>query len=162
MEKIETRIDDQAVKELYKPLYRLVIIAFIVAVAFIAFYISFSAITKNWLDILNIVALSVSIVLIFAAIVLLVKLNQQVKQAQSFGRTAVYEFLDDYIAYEVYRQEEKIEEGKCYYRDLLGYKEAKKYVFLVYGNNSYLAIKKVDGLVAFIESKGLKRTKVLK
>ena len=161
MEKIETRIDDQAVKELYRPLYRLIIVAFAVAIAFIAFYVVFSAVTKNWLDALNIVALCVSVILIFMAIILWIKLTKQVKQAQSFGRTAFYEFMDEYVSYEVYRQEEKIEEGKCYYRDLLGYKEAKQYVFLVMRNNAYMAVKKVNGLIAFIESKGLIKTKVV-
>ena len=159
MEKIETRIDDKMCKDLYRPLYRLVLIAIIVAIVFVAFYVTYSLITKNWLDILNIVALSVSFLMVVCAIYLLVKINQMVKQAQAFGRTAIYELFDDYVSYEIYRQNEKIEEGKCYYSDVLGYKESKDNVFLMMRNNAYIGIKKVDGLVAFIKSKGLTKKK---
>ena len=161
MEKIETRIDDKMVKDLYRPLYRLSYVAFIVAFAFVIFYVIFSAITKNWLDTLNLIALAVSFLLVICAIFLLVRVNQMLKSAQEFGRTAIYELFDDYLTYEIYRNEEKIEEGKAYYQELLGYKETKDTVFLTLKNHSYIGIKKVDGLVAFLDSKGLKKVKRL-
>ena len=162
MEKIETFIDEKVAKDLYRPLFKVGVFGIIFAVCFIVFYIVFSAITGGWLDVLNVIALAVSLILIMAAIYLFLKINQLVKQAKSFSRVAVYELLDEYISYEIFRDKEKIEEGKCYYKDLYGYKETKDTVFLAMNNNAYIAVKKVDGLVSFLESKGLAKTKIPK
>ena len=159
MEKIETNIDDRMVKEAYRPLFRLSIIAIGIAIAFVIFYVIFSILNKNWFDALNLIALSVSFVLVICAIYLLVRIHQMVKKEQEFSRKAIYELLDEYVSYEVYRNDEKIESGKAYYKDLLGYKETKNTVFLVMRNNSLLGIKKVNGLIDFIKSKGLEKKK---
>ena len=159
MEKIETNIDDKLIKEAYRPLYRLSIIAIAIALAFVVFYVVFSILNKNWFDALNLVALSVSFVLVICAIYLLIRIHQMIKKEQAFSRKAIYELFDEYVTYEVYRNNEKIESGKAYYRDLQGYRESKNTVFLIMRNNSYIAIKKVDGLVDFIKSRGLVKKK---
>ena len=90
---------------------------------------------------------------------LLIRIQKLINENAKFDRSSVIEMLDECFTYEVYRNDEKIEEGKCYYHDLLGYKETKNYVFLVMRNNSYLGVNKVDGLISFLDSKNLRRIK---
>ena len=71
----------------------------------------------------------------------------------------VSEFADEYFAYDLYRENEKVEQGKIYYVDLMGYKQTKHYLFLGLKNNNYIGVNKVEGLVEFVRNKGLKEIK---
>lgn len=81
-------------------------------------------------------------------------------KVKNFTRTIVYDFLDDSIIFEIYRKEEKIENGKIYYQDLVSYKVSKNYIYLKLQNNTWLAINKEEGLLDFIQSKGIKPQKL--
>ena len=96
-------------------------------------------------------------ILLLSSILLYSMQKLAIKRARQFSREATYEFLDDVISYEVYRDEQLMESGKLPYQDFLDYRETKNYIFVRLRNNTYLAIDKVDGLSDFLKSKGLKR-----
>ena len=157
MEKITTTIDGNSAKEFIKGTYILDYVALGVGALCVVLYVIFGIAGdgKNWLSGLQLILLTVGVLLIVLAIVLLNMLNKAIKKSNEFKRTITYDFSDEYLIYEVMRNEELIENGKLTYADLSKYKETKNYVYVGLKNNTWLAIDKVDGLIDFLNSKGL-------
>ena len=157
MEKITTTIDGNSAKEFIKGTYILDYVALGVGALCVVLYVIFGIAGdgKNWLSGLQLILLTVGVLLIVLAIVLLNMLNKAIKKSNEFKRTITYDFSDEYLIYEVMRNEELIENGKLTYADLSKYKETKNYVYVGLKNNTWLAIDKVDGLTDFLNSKGL-------
>ena len=157
MERIITTIDGNSAKEFIKGTYILDYVALGVGALCVVLYVIFGIAGdgKNWLSGLQLILLTVGVLLIVLAIVLLNMLNKAIKKSNEFKRTITYDFSDEYLIYEVMRNEELIENGKLTYADLSKYKETKNYVYVGLKNNTWLAIDKVDGLIDFLNSKGL-------
>ena len=157
MEKITTTIDGNSAKEFIKGTYILDYVALGVGALCVVLYVIFGIAGdgKNWLSGLQLILLTVGVLLIVLAIVLLNMLSKAIKKSNEFKRTITYDFSDEYLVYEVMRNEELIENGKLAYTDLSKYKETKNYVYVGLKNNTWLAIDKVDGLIDFLNSKGL-------
>lgn len=157
MKKIETRIDGASAKEFVKGSYILDYVAFGVSLLCIALYIIFGIKDGEWFSILELVMIIAGALLLVLAVSLFFMLNKSIKKANDFPRTITYEFEKDYFLYAVSRNEEVIENGKLLYSDLLCYKETKNYVYAELKNGSWFAIRKVDDIVNFLISKGLRK-----
>ena len=162
MDRITTPIDGNSAKEFVKETIILDYVALGVGSLCIVLYLIFAIAGNNWLSGLQIILVSIGALLIILSIALLVNLNKAIKKADDFKRTIAYEFEPDYFLYEVTRNEEIIENGKLPYTDLTEYKESEHYVYVGLKNNTWFAIKKVDGLIAYLESKGLTKYKMVK
>ena len=162
MEKIKTVLDEKATKEFMKGGFILAYVGIAVSLLVFAIYVLFGVINNSWVDTISIVLLIAGITLLLLSLFLLFFYMNAVKKAGAFIRTAEYEFLDDSLVYTLYRNDEKIEEGKQYYQDLVDYRESKNYVFIRLKNNTFFAITKVDGLVDFLASKGLHKFKTIR
>ena len=128
----------------------------------LGFFVLFGILNNNWFDPLSIVLLVVAIIVLILALLLFSAIKNGIKKADQFVRTIVYDLQEDNISFEIYRDEEMIETGKIYYKDLEEYKETKHYVYVGLKNNTWLAIDKVDGLVDLLKSKGLTKFKAVK
>ena len=162
MDKLTTIVDGESSREFVKGTFILDYVALGVGVFCILLYLIFGIGQRNWLVILNLILLTVGILLVVLSIVLLVKLNTAIKKGNEFKRTVTYEFESEHLLYEVTRNEEVIESGKLPYTDLTSYKETENYVYVGLKNNTWFVMKKVDGLVRYLESKGLKSFKAIK
>ena len=159
MEKITTVLDTKVTKEFMKSGFIFAYISIAVSLLVLTVYILFGVITSSWLETSSVILLIAGSALLLLSLFLLFFYMNAVKKAGAFIRTAEYEFLDDSLVYTLYRNDEKIEEGKQYYQDLVDYKESKNYVFIRLKNNTFFAINKADGLLDFLSSKGLKKFK---
>ena len=159
MEKITTILDGKVTKELVKHHIAEGIVGIIFGLLVIAAYITMSIIKKDWLDALFVVLLALGAIVLCFGILLVGISSISIKKSSEFKRKLVSEFADEYFTYDLYRENEKVEQGKIYYVDLMGYKQTKHYLFLGLKNNNYIGINKVEGLVEFVRSKGLKEIK---
>lgn len=162
MDKLTTIVDGESSREFVKGTFILDYVALGVGVFCILLYLIFGIGQRNWLVILNLILLIVGILLVILSIVLLVKLNNAIKKGNEFKRTVAYEFENEHLLYEVTRNDEVIENGKLPYTDLTSYKETENYVYVGLKNNTWFVMKKVYGLVRYLESKGLKSFKAIK
>lgn len=162
MDKITNVVDGESSREFVKGTFILDYVALGVGIFCIILYLIFGIGQRNWLVILNLILLTVGILLVVLSIVLLVKLNTAIKKGNEFKRTVTYEFESEHLLYEVTRNEEVIESGKLPYTDLTSYKETENYVYVGLKNNTWFVMKKVEGLVQYLESKGLKSFKAVK
>lgn len=162
MEKIKTVIDEKVVKELMQNYLVLSLVSISIGLLMVALYVVLGILNGNWTDILSIILVVLGVLSVFLGSILLVSYLKSIKRAKGFLRTAVYDLREDAISYELFRNEEKIEEGKQYYQDLLDYKETDSFVFVRLQNNTFLAIDKVDGLIDFLISKGIPKFKTVR
>ena len=162
MQKISTLIDRNSTKEFMHGTYIFAWISLIVALGIIGLYITFGVINNSWNEFLQIVLVVLGGVLLVLCILILFNYWNALKKMDGFKRTIIYEFLDDALCFEIYRENEVIENGKIYYQDFLDYKVSKNYVFLRLKNNTWLAIKKEESLVDFINSKGIAKYKAFR
>ena len=159
MEKIITVIDSKSSKEFLQGTFILDYFALGVGILCLLLYVLFGVKDNHWLKGMNLILLSVGILLLVMAIVLLSMLYKALKKADEFKRTITYDFQDDYFTYEVIRNDEIIESGKLLYSDLTSYKETENYIYAGLKNNSWFSISKVDGLIDFLNNKGVRRYK---
>ncbi len=157
MKQIKTLIDKKSTKEFMQGYFRLSLVSFGVSFLMIALYIIFGILNSSWADPLQIVLVVSGGVLLVLSILMLTTYLNTINKTKSFIRTIVYDFNDETISFDIFREEEKIESGKIYYQDFVEYKESKNYIFLKLKNNTWLAIDKEEGLIDFIKSKGLKK-----
>ena len=162
MDKLTTVVDGESSREFVKGTFILDYVALGVGIFCIILYLIFGIGQRDWLVILNLILLTVGILLVVLSIVLLAKLNTAIKKGNEFKRTVTYEFESEHLLYEVTRNEEVIESGKLPYTDLTSYKETENYVYVGLKNNTWFVMKKVEGLVQFLESRGLKSFKAVK
>ena len=162
MDKLTTVVDGESSREFVKGTFILDYVALGVGIFCIILYLIFGIGQRDWLVILNLILLTVGILLVVLSIVLLAKLNTAIKKGNEFKRTVTYEFESEHLLYEVTRNEEVIESGKLPYTDLTSYKETENYVYVGLKNNTWFVMKKVEGLVQYLESKGLKSFKAVK
>lgn len=155
MEKITTTIDGKSTREFTKSTYLLDFVALAASLLCIALYIVFGIANNDWTSSMQLVILIVGILLLVLALALLFVLSKTIKKANEFNRTITYQFDDEYLVYEVTRNNETIENGKLPYTDLVKYKETKNYVFVELKNNTWFVIDKVDSLISFLEGKGI-------
>ena len=159
MEKITTTIDGSSAKEFVKGTYILDYVALGIGALCVVLYVIFGIAGdgRNWLSALQLILLTVGILLIVLAIVLLNMLNKAITKSNEFKRTITYDFSDEYLSYEVMRNDGVIENGKLSYSDLSNYKETKNFIFVGLKNNTWFAIDKAEWLISFLNSKGLKK-----
>lgn len=155
MKKISTLIDKNSTKEFSQGTFIFALVAFVIALGIIALYIIFGVLNNSWLDLMQIVLVVLGGVLVVLCVLIVINYLNAIKKMEGFERTIVYDFLDDAVTYDIYREEEIVENGKIYYEDILDYKMTKSYVFLRLKNNSWLGVKKEEGLIEFIKSKGI-------
>ena len=162
MEKIITNIDKSSTKEFIQGTFLFSWVAFAFSFVLIGLYITFGIINNSWSEFLQIVLVVLGGLLLILSILIIFNYLNALKKVEDFKRTIVYDFLDEYIAFDIYREQEVIENGKVYYVDLIDYKVTKNYVFLRLKNNTWLAIKKEEGLIDFITSKGIVKHNALR
>ena len=157
MEKISTVIDKNSTKEFIQGTFIFSWVALFTALSLIALYIVFGIINNSWGDLLQIVLVVLGGSLLVLSILVIRNYFNALAKMDNFKRTIVYEFLDDAISFTVNKEDEAIENGKVYYEDFISYKATKNYVYLRLKNNTWLAIKKEEGLISFITSKGINK-----
>ena len=161
MKQIKTLIDKNSTKEFMQGYFRLSLVGFGVSLLIIALYIVFGILNNSWTDPLQIVLVVLGGVLLVLSILMVTTYLKTINKTKSFVRTIVYCFSDEAISFEIFREEENIENGKIYYQDFMEYKESKNYIFLKLKNNTWLAINKEEGLVDYIQSKGIRKHRFL-
>lgn len=159
MEKIRTVINDKPLKELFHNTFILSLVAFIFSLVLASLYVTFSVTDEEWIETGRIILVILSGILMFLSLFLFVTCKKSIVKNRDFIREVEYDFQEDGLAFEVFRNHERIEGGKLRYQDLLDYKETKNYVFVRIGNNTCFIIDKVDGLIDFLESKNIKKFK---
>ena len=160
MEEIRTVIDRKPTLEFVKGHLVLAIFALSFSILIFGLYILFGFLDNGWVNYKYTLLLILGAILFPLAALLLFTYKTSLKKADEFNRLAVYQFYEDYLFYEIYRNEEKVEEGKQYYTDLLDYKEGKEFVFVRLRNNTYFVISKVAGLTDFLNSKNITKHKM--
>ena len=161
MKQIKTLIDSKSTKEFIQGNFIFSLVSFVVSLVIIALYIVFGILNKAWVDPIQIILVVLGAVLLVLSIIMVVAYINAINKMKNYVRTVVYDFLDDAISFDIYRDEEKVESGKIYYQDFLEYKESKNYVYLRLKNNTWLAINKEEELISFIQSKGIEKHKLL-
>lgn len=159
MKDIKTPIDKESTKEFVQGNLYFAIVSLGVALAIIALYIVFGVINHSWLDPLEIVLVVLGGTLLVLSIIMVVSYLTSINKMKDFRRTIVYSFSNDEITYDIYKEEEKAVSGKTPYIDVLEYKETKHYVYLRLRNNTWLVISKEEGLIEFLQSKGIEKRK---
>ena len=162
MEKLTTIINKNTTKELIKNTFVLSIVALIVGLVMIGLYILFGALNNSWLEPLQIILVVLAVILLVLAVVIILSYVGSLSKMKNYVRKIVYDFQDEFILFDIYKDEELIEQGKVYYQDLIEYKETKNFIFIKLSNNTWLSFSKVDGLVEFFASKGLTKFKAVK
>ena len=161
MQRIKTIIDRKANQELLSATFCLGWLGFAISLLCVVLYFLFGIIFNDWLSPSLISCLAISVLILILSLIILFYLSNNLKQSSRYVREAIYDFLDDALLYEVYQNDEKIEEGKVRYCDLLDYKETKNYIYLRLRNNTFICVSKVDGLLDFIISKGIHKNKII-
>lgn len=108
-----------------------------------------------------------SVIIIFVACSLLVGLGVWMavllviksKRYSAQENVVETEFLEDSVFSISYKKGEKTGESKIKYGEFLYYRETADYVYLFPNKVTALPLNKVDGLVAFLEEKGIKKKK---
>ena len=159
MEKIRTHIDENVTKEASRSIVVLLWVGLGVSLLTYGLYVLFGVIGGDWLGGSNITLLICGTVLLILILFLLLVYQGNLKKAKDYMRDIEYDLTDDAILFDVYRDNEKIENGKLYYKDFQNYRVTKSYILIKLLNNSILAIDKVDGLEEFLQSKGLRKNK---
>ena len=161
MEKIKTVIDKNSTKEFIQGAFAFAFVSLGVSLLIAAVYITFGVINNAWSDFLSIVLVVLGGVLFLLSIVMIAMYISALNKAKNFVRTVIYDFLDEAVSFEVYREEEKVEAGKLYYNDFIDYKETKNYIILRLKNNTSLVIQKEEGVLDLINSKGIPKQKFI-
>ena len=161
MKQIKTLIDSKSTKEFIQGNFIFSLVSFVVSLAIIALYIVFGVLNKSWVDPIQIILVVLGAVLLVLSIIMVVAYINAINKMKNYVRTVVYDFLDDAISFDIFRDEEKVESGKIYYQDFLEYKESKNYVYLRLKNNTWLAINKEEELISFLQSKGIEKHRLL-
>lgn len=160
MKQIKTIIDQNSTKEFIQGNFIFALASLGFALVIVALYVVFGIINHSWTDPVQIILLVLAAVLIVLSIIMIVAHLKAMNKMKGYVRTIIYDFLDDVISFEIYRDEEKIETGKIYYQDFLDYKVSKHYVYLRLRNNTWLAINKEEELISFIKNKGIQKHKL--
>ena len=157
MDKIKTLIDKQSTKEFVHGTYVFSWVNLAVSLAMVALFVTFGIINNDWSSALNIILLVMAIIIFILAIIMIVSLVLSVKRTGEQKREVVYDFQDEEVAFEIFCDDQLVESGRVSYQDFMSYKETKNFVYLKLNNSTWFFVKKVDGLVDFIENKGLIR-----
>ena len=157
MKQIKTSINQQATKEFVQGSFYLAIVGFGVALAMIALYIVLGIINHAWADPLQIVLVIVGGLLLIVSIGMVIGYINSLNKVKDLNRTIVYNFSDDEITYDIYRNEEKVDSGKASYLEITEYKETKHFVYLRLVNNTWLILSKEEELLDFINTKGIRK-----
>ena len=161
MKQIKTLIDSKSTKEFIQGNFIFALASLGFALVIVALYVVFGIINHSWADPVQIILLVLAAVLIVLSMIMVVAYLKAMNKMKDYVRTIIYDFLDDAISFEIYRDEEKIETGKIYYQDFLDYKVSKHYVYLRLKNNTWLVIDKEEELIPFIQNKGIQKHKFL-
>ena len=161
MKQVKTFIDKNSTKEFIQGNLIFAIVSLGISLAIIALYVVFGILNKSWTDPLQIVLVVLGGVLLVLTIIMIVSYLNAINKVKDFKRTIIYNFEDNALSYDIYREEEKVDSGKIYYQDLLDYKESKNYIYLRIKNNTWLVVSKEEELITFIESKGIIKHKLL-
>ena len=161
MKQIKTLIDSKSTKEFIQGNFIFSLVSFAISLVIIALYIVFGILNKDWVDPIQIILVVLGAVLLVLSIIMVVAYINAINKMKNYVRTVVYDFLDDAISFDIFRDEEKVESGKIYYQDFLEYKESKNYVYLRLKNNTWLAINKEEELISFLQSKGIEKHRLL-
>ena len=159
MEKITTVVDQKTARELSFKTQLLVIGSFVFGLVSIGMYFLFSYLNNNFGDIINIVLLVLGTFLVALSLFLEFAVQRRINLYKKNGYEATYEFLDNHIQLQAFRNGEKFQDGKIKYTDIYGYWEGKNYITLKLNNMNTLPISKVSGLTEFLDSKGVLRRK---
>ena len=138
----------------------MMIVSFIGAVVCGGLYATLSTLQNDWANILNITLLFFGVLFLLLGFFILPGYVKSTRKNNDFFRIVTYDFQDDFVITEVFKNDEKIAEAKYYYRDVLGYRETKNYIFLKVNNNSFFGIYKTDELLTFVKEKGFKKLKL--
>ena len=159
MEKITTVVDQKTARELSFKTQLLVIGSFVFGLVSIGMYFLFSVLNDNFGDIINIVLLVLGTFLIALSLFLEFAVQRRINIYKKNGYEATYEFFNNHIQLQAFRNGEKFQDGKIKYTDIYGYWEEKNYITLKLNNMNTLPISKVSGLTEFLDSKGVLRRK---
>ena len=162
MEQIKTIINKNSTKEFIHGMFIFALFSLIVGLAMLGLYITFGVINNSWFDVLQIILLIIAILILFFGGFVIFRYFASLKKMDGYQSIIIYDFLDDYVSFDIYRNEEVVESGKVYYQDFLDYKETKSFIYLRLKNNTWLAIKKEEGLLDFIINKGISKYSTFK
>ncbi|MBO4285716.1 MAG: hypothetical protein J5880_00095 [Bacilli bacterium] len=159
MEKITTVVDQKTARELFFNTQLLNIVAFVFGLICIGMYFLFSFLNNNYGEMINIVLLVLGTFLIALSLFLEFALQRRINIYKKNGYEATYEFFNNHIQLQAFRNGEKFQDGKIKYTDIYGYWESKNYINLKLNNLNTLPINKISGLTEFLDSKGVLRRK---
>jgi heme/copper-type cytochrome/quinol oxidase subunit 4 len=157
MEKIRTVVNEKALKELFHNARVLALVALIFSIVLGSLYVATAATDGDWYEAIKVFIVVLACILMFLSVFLFINCKKAITKNNAFIREVEYDFQEDGLAFEVFRNGEKIESGKLPYEDLVDYRETKSYVSVRLGNNSCFIIDKVAGLIEFLESKNIKK-----
>ena len=149
-------------RELMKNTLVLAIIALIVGSLMVGLYLLFGFLNNSWLEPLQIILVVLAIILLVLAGIIILSYLGSLSKMKNYVRKIVYEFKEEEIIFEIYKEDELVEQGKVSYQDLIEYKESKSHIFVKLSTNAWLSFSKVDGLLEFFTSKGLTKFKSIK
>ena len=159
MEKITTVVNQKTAREISFKTQILVVVSFVFGLVCMGMYFLFSVLNNNFGEIINIVLLVLCTFLVALSMFLEFAVQRRINIYKKNGYEATYEFLDNHIQLQAFRNGEKFQDGKIKYTDIYGYWEGKNYVTIKLNNMNTLPISNVSGLTEFLDSKGISRRK---
>lgn len=157
MEQITTVVNGKAVKEYIYSTFITSLVGLIASILLFIFYIVMSLRTNNWADIINIIGLVLGILCFILSIFLLYKFFSAVSKANKNPATITYTFNDDGFDF-VWEKNQ----GTIAYKDLMGYRESKHYLFVVRNIQNVFTLNKSEELVNFLKEKQIQKIKRIK
>ena len=159
MNKITTEVNVKAVKEYLFPSVKFIIFCFSGVIIFVALFLIFSFISKNFLDPLHYVFIAVALICLIGGIFFLFKYLKSLHLVKKHQTVLTYEFFDDYFLFESFNENRKVDTRKVYYTDLINFRESKNYYFLMLNDNNAFIINKNEEVTRIIKEKGIIKAK---
>lgn len=154
--RIETRVDGRCVKEYFKKLHIIYSIFSGICVFMIALLIACGLILRRFDDRLLLGLTAMFLLGLFCAF-FLIWMSSYAKTINEHAYDAVYDFTDEILHVETFKNGEKKSEERIDYNDLIFFKVGKNYIYVFLYNMAFYAVDKDDKLIDFLLSKNVKR-----
>ena len=159
MEKITTKVNVNAAKELIKPYINYFFFTLGFALVMVGIYVLVSFSDNSWGNPFHVVLIVLTGVIFLLSFAFLGTYHNVVKRASYTERTVIYDFLDEFFLAEGFKEDEKVEENKYFYENVQGYRLSKNYIYLLMDFGGFLPITRSEELISFLKEKGIKETK---
>ena len=162
MEKITTAYTEAAIRELTNKRKKMAIVQLVLFAVLLTMIAAYLVIQFVWLhskDVVPMIAFGVlALLMVTLNIMLLLSNEKLVKTTAAKNLVLETQLEEESMFSETFRDGEKIEEVRQFYKDIKFFRETEHYCQRVWDNNTVTLLSKVNGLAEFLTGKGVKQT----